>query len=321
MEEFITSVVGFILGDSNLTKAGLKELFYSNGLDWLWVFIRDYIFNYKVWIGGLLPALLLERLMPAFPDRKKLLTPNLILDAIYPLLVLVIQVFVISAIVAAIVAFYRTYLPFANTGLLNDQPVWIQAVGIFLITDLMFYVSHRTMHEVKWLWHFHTIHHCQTNMNPMTTNRVHPFESVFKTIIRTIPIGFVGGSPTTWVVFLVLNNFWGYFIHSNIRMNFGILKHVLVTPQYHRVHHSRQPEHFDKNYGERLVIWDQLFRSHYPGLDDYPETGVKDADWVVEKSHSPKELGRAFVAQMVYPFYMIYRSIAGFVRPQQTRTS
>ena len=69
MEEFITSVVGFILGDSNLTKAGLKELFYSNGLDWLWVFIRDYIFNYKVWIGGLLPALLLERLMPAFPDR------------------------------------------------------------------------------------------------------------------------------------------------------------------------------------------------------------------------------------------------------------
>ena len=43
----------------------------------------------------------------------------------------------------------------------------------------------------------------------MTTKRGHPGEAIAKTVIRTLPIGVVGGEPTTWIAFFLLNNFWG----------------------------------------------------------------------------------------------------------------
>lgn len=39
----------------------------------------------------------------------------------------------------------------------------------------------------------------------------------------------------------------------------GPLEYILNTPSHHRVHHSRNPEYIDKNYGGMLIIWDRLF--------------------------------------------------------------
>jgi sterol desaturase/sphingolipid hydroxylase (fatty acid hydroxylase superfamily) len=165
------------------------------------------VFSYKTWLIGLLPALLLERFRPVFRSEK-IISKHLLMDAVYPLFRAIFGVLVVAAVLTTIAEAYKTYLPFLNTGLLDGKPLWVQGLGVFLITDLMFYVSHRLLHEVRWLWYFHAIHHSQTHLNPLTTHRGHPAESVIKTIIRTVPIGFVGGEPTTWVVFLVLNNFW-----------------------------------------------------------------------------------------------------------------
>ena len=294
----------------------LKQMAYANNLGWLWDFARDYLFNYKIWILGLLPALLMELYRPVF--RKRLVTPNLILDVAYPLLTLPISLLVTSAIVVGIQTFYEVYIPFANLGLLDDAPLWVQAIGVFLVTDLMFYWSHRLSHEIPWLWYFHTIHHSQTEMNPMTTKRGHPGEAIAKTVIRTLPIGVVGGEPTTWIAFYLLNNFWGYFIHANVRSNLGALSRVIVTPQYHRVHHSIETRHFDLNYGERLTLGDWAFGTLYTGYDEYPATGVRGTEWIVERSFSPVGLMASWTRQMVYPFYKIgasfrtvYRKAAG----------
>ncbi len=312
MENIIDWLINNFFQLIGFEKYGLKEIFYSNGAGWAWDFMRDYLFSYKVWLLGVLPALLLTYYKPVFKN-KKLINSHIILDAFYPLFNVLISVTIISTVVFSISHFYDTYLPASNANILKGQPLWIQALGIFIITDFMFYVHHRLVHEVKWLWYFHTIHHSQTDLNPLTTNRNHPFQSISGTIVRTLPIGFIGGEPTTWIVYLVLNNFWGYFIHSNVKMNLGFLKYIIVTPQYHRVHHSIEEKHFDKNYGERLIIWDWLFGSLYTGkFKDYPKTGVPDTEWIMEKNCTPKEILRAWLSQMIYPFIMIYKSILNY---------
>jgi hypothetical protein len=34
---------------------------------------------------------------------------------------------------------------------------------------------------------------------------------------------------------------------------------VFNTPSHHRVHHGRDPEYLDTNYGGILIIWDRMF--------------------------------------------------------------
>lgn len=48
------------------------------------------------------------------------------------------------------------------------------------------------------------------------------------------------------------------WLHTEIIDSVGPLEYILNTPSHHRVHHSRNPEYIDKNYGGMLIIWDRL---------------------------------------------------------------
>ena len=39
---------------------------------------------------------------------------------------------------------------------------------------------------------------------------------------------------------------------------------VLVTPSHHRVHHSLEARHIDRNFGGVLIVWDRLFGTFAP---------------------------------------------------------
>jgi sterol desaturase/sphingolipid hydroxylase (fatty acid hydroxylase superfamily) len=68
--------------------------------------------------------------------------------------------------------------------------------------------------------------------------------------------------PAT-VSFLIILH--GHFIHSNTRLHLGILRVFFADNRFHRIHHSVQPEHFDKNFGSATTVWDRLFgTAHFP---------------------------------------------------------
>jgi sterol desaturase/sphingolipid hydroxylase (fatty acid hydroxylase superfamily) len=48
----------------------------------------------------------------------------------------------------------------------------------------------------------------------------------------------------------------GVLQHSHFPISFGPLERFIVSPLMHQVHHSTKPEHWNKNYGSRLSIWD-----------------------------------------------------------------
>ena len=315
METYVDFIIELIFGFLGANKESLKDVFISNGYAHLWDFFRDYVFSYKVWILGLAPALIIERLIPAV-GRKSIIDKNLIFDSAYPIFVTLIALPYTVLVIALVQELYAEYIPIVNLRILDDKPLIIQCVGAFLISDFMLYFSHYLRHKVKWFWYFHAIHHSQEHMNPMTTHRGHFFGGVINVLIRTLPIGIVGGSLPAWGLYMVINNFWGYFIHSNTRTNLGPLKWIIVSPQFHRVHHSVETEHFDRNYGERLILWDWLFGTIVKDFNVYPNTGVKGIErWVIEKNSNPIEICRAWTAQAVYPMVKIYQSIAS-LRPR-----
>ena len=68
--------------------------------------------------------------------------------------------------------------------------------------------------------------------------------------------------------------------HSHIRLRYpGWLERVLISPAQHQVHHSVEPRHHNRNYGEVLAVWDWLFGTLYltrPGEEI--RFGLGDAD-------------------------------------------
>jgi hypothetical protein len=63
----------------------------------------------------------------------------------------------------------------------------------------------------------------------------------------------------TIYAFSTLYQFW---IHTELVGKVrGPIEWVLNLPQHHRVHHARNPQYLDKNYGATLIVWDRLFGS------------------------------------------------------------
>ena len=85
--------------------------------------------------------------------------------------------------------------------------------------------------------------------------------------------------PTNYVIITLIPVAWVYFVHMNLPVGFGRLWWLVTSPQYHRIHHSIEREHRDKNFAVWFPIWDVLFGTAYvPKPDEYPETGVEDVE-------------------------------------------
>jgi len=191
------------------------------------------------------------------------------------------------------------------------QPQWALVVLGYLVIDFNGWFTHWVRHKVTWFWYFHTVHHSQRQMNMFTDMRYHVLEYVIAHAITFVPL-FALGITSPNIVFIGLVKKWyRRFYHANIRMNLGPLRYVLVTPQSHRIHHSRLREHRDKNFGVTFSIWDQLFGTQYRGWDEYPETGIEDDDFPHEDSY--RGAVGSIIQQFIYPFGRIRESLKSHV--------
>jgi sterol desaturase/sphingolipid hydroxylase (fatty acid hydroxylase superfamily) len=294
-------------------KAAAKAWAYSHHLAPVWDGVRDRvlttILNYKVWTLGLVPCLFLETVFPAVIENEARRASRW-MDFCYPIFSGLALFPFVSILTTGLDRLFRENAPFLNTGLLDGKPMLLQVIGAFLIGDFLTYVTHYLRHKVRWFWFFHSIHHSQENLNPFTAHRVHAFEAIINTFVRTVPIAFVGGKPAHWTFLIVFNATWDFFTHANLRTDLGPLGRFIVSPQFHRIHHSALPQHFDKNFGERIVLWDWLFGTMEKDTHVYPPTGVRGIEpWAVERGTSPRQLVGSWVRQTAYPFVKIGQSL------------
>jgi sterol desaturase/sphingolipid hydroxylase (fatty acid hydroxylase superfamily) len=158
----------------------------------------------------------------------------------------------------------------------------------FAARDFFYYWFHRLQHYSKWLWAEHALHHSEEHLNVTTAIRHHWLESPLNAIFVTSPIAFLFKPPlAAFAIVGALSGLVGYFIHLNLRLGYGKLNWLLASPQMHRIHHSRRPEHIDKNFVQFFPLWDVIFGTYYkPAPDEFPETGLTSGETVTTVRHA-----------------------------------
>jgi sterol desaturase/sphingolipid hydroxylase (fatty acid hydroxylase superfamily) len=157
------------------------------------------------------------------------------------------------------------------------SPVLLFFLSLFFLDGYM-YSWHRLMHSTPWGWRFHQVHHSDWAMNVSTTYRFHTIEVIVSNIPKIILIGLLGIPPIDILIYETLYAIQLVFEHSNWKLDRRIdqwLSHVIVTPNYHRLHHSKLIEHSGSNYSSFLTIWDWIWRSRtYPHIPEEICLGV-----------------------------------------------
>jgi len=269
------------------------------------------IFTYA-WILAVLPlVLLIEWWRPAAPTQA-LFSPALLVDMLWFITFPVLGVWLptvfgdlLNATLGHAVVDFRLQTVAA-------LPLAMQFVVVILLSDFLSWLGHYIRHKVPVFWEFHKIHHSQSQLNYFSARRNHPLDLLTNTLIRFLPWTLLGLDLALpgFVIWRTVNGVYEMFVHANIRTNLGLLRYVLVTPQTHRVHHSLQPEHMDKNFGNFFAIWDFLFRTQCMDFKVYPALGVTDANCPRGQAKTLPEALRVFASELMYPL----RTLAAHLR-------
>jgi sterol desaturase/sphingolipid hydroxylase (fatty acid hydroxylase superfamily) len=142
--------------------------------------------------------------------------------------------------------------------------------------DFFYYWLHRLQHSSKWLWAEHELHHSDEHVNVTTSFRHHWLETVLQPLFVLTPVFLLFNPAVGPVIWLILfQRSMSYFVHLNSPIRFGWFNRFLTSPQSHRIHHSKSPQHIDKNFATMLPLWDILFGTYYhPQEHEWPATGV-----------------------------------------------
>ena len=221
--------------------------------------------------------LLLEKLF--YAEAKHWLT-GIFFNVRYTVLYLLI-----AALLQPIIGFATSLAIASAGGGWISLPQWFasgrlnaifQAVAYLFIFDFFYYWFHRLQHTMRVLWSQHKLHHSDMQVNVTTTHRHHWLEEPLRMIFILIPMGIVFQiQPVTGGVIGFVFGLWGFFIHSNLRLNLRFLSPVFGGPHVHRVHHSILPEHANRNYAALFPLFDVLFGTFtWPKDAEFPATGL-----------------------------------------------
>jgi sterol desaturase/sphingolipid hydroxylase (fatty acid hydroxylase superfamily) len=142
---------------------------------------------------------------------------------------------------------------------------WLSWVLCFLLYDLVFYINHVLGHKVRFLWCIHQVHHSSQRMRLTSGVRGSMFDFFYiPWFYAWLPL--VGIHPVIVVATEVYSKFWGLLVHVNENSvgRLGFLEKFMVTPVMHRIHHAKNMDYLDTNYGEVLNIWDRIFKTFRP---------------------------------------------------------
>ncbi len=153
----------------------------------------------------------------------------------------------------------------AGFGLLN---LWgmhpaMQLIGAIVLLDAWMYVWHRANHVIPLLWRFHRMHHSDNRMDVTTATRFHMGEHVVANFLRLGLIPLLGFQIWHIVVYEVMVIAITQFHHANISLGRidRWLQLIIVTPDMHKMHHSRRKPEMNSNYSTLFSFWDRLART------------------------------------------------------------
>ncbi|HEV8438167.1 MAG TPA: sterol desaturase family protein [Methylomirabilota bacterium] len=215
-----------------------------------------------------------ERRWPA--RAQPLLRRGFFTDASYVAIHYLMRVVINGTVAVALAEVGRRILPGGSVGLLNGRPLWVQALTLLLVLDLIFYVMHRLKHRWGWWWRLHETHHSSVDLDWLSSARFHPVEKLVDRTVYLLPLLVLGASSGALLVWAAVDALFGMFIHANVRWRIGPLIYLFVGPEMHRWHHSTDRARRECNYGNNFSIFDWLFGTAYLSREEPTRFGVDD---------------------------------------------
>jgi sterol desaturase/sphingolipid hydroxylase (fatty acid hydroxylase superfamily) len=174
----------------------------------------------------------------------------------------------------------------------QSLPVLAQALLILLIMDLIQYWVHRLSHAAPF-WKFHAIHHSATNVDWLTSTRFHPVDTIVRSYCVYLLVAALGFESEAWLVLVPFNTLYSPLVHANLDFDFGPFRYVLVSPVFHRWHHTHADEGGNANFAPTFPFIDVLFGTYYepkgvrPAVFGTPHDAVSNTN---------------ILSQVLYPF-------------------
>src|SRR6266850_7664607 len=138
---------------------------------------------------------------------------------------------------------------------------WKIVVAVFM-ADFVIYWIHRAQHRFDMLWRTHAWHHSIEQMywfSGFRTSFLHSF--IYNIPQVVIPLTLFKLSPAEAGIGYSLGLLIQFWEHTNLNVNVGPLAWLIITPAYHRVHHSATVQR-GKNLGTTFSIWDRMFGTY-----------------------------------------------------------
>jgi sterol desaturase/sphingolipid hydroxylase (fatty acid hydroxylase superfamily) len=224
--------------------------------------VQAFLTNISIILTVMAIGALIETAVPMFvakPWKQPRRAANLGLTAVSFL-----SNWLLSSVAAAAALVFRPAGALAGLG----WPTWVEIVtGIVVLDFSVGYLSHRTMHMWPAMWTFHRVHHSDVFVDATTTYRTHPVETVWRFLFAMVPVWALGIPAQAVMIQRLLQATNGVIEHGNIRLWAPldrVLSWVWVTPNVHKIHHSRELSETNSNYANLLTIYDRLLGTYTP---------------------------------------------------------
>ncbi len=244
--------------------------------------------------------LVVERIWPA--QQRPLFARGYRHDLLLTVMNVALVAPLVTALTLSFVAVVQRGMPWIVLPKIGMFPRWGAIAVIVVAMDGLNWFVHLANHRVRVLWRFHELHHSQEDMSVLTVFRTHPLIHV-SYLLALVPGVVLLANGALSVTVLAIYAGIVAFAHSNTRLSFGPLGRVLVSPNYHRIHHQLDGPQ-DVNLGFALSIWDQIFhRAVFPTAETVGiDTGLPGRPLIVEQAAPRPQHLAVLAAQLVAPF-------------------
>jgi sterol desaturase/sphingolipid hydroxylase (fatty acid hydroxylase superfamily) len=178
----------------------------------------------------------------------------------------------------------------------------------WLITSFVQYWVHRMMH-LPTFWPLHRFHHAGTELNMITSFRIHPLEPVITRFFSLVsPLIFFEVPQRVLLIYFIFGTVFDLLAHSQLSWGYGWLgRWVAHSPRVHQVHHSVEDEHQNLHFSN-CPLWDHIFGTWYKGTKPATKFGIADP------AYEKRPLTQVFIDTWIF-----YANLIRWVRSLATR--
>ncbi|WP_295668955.1 sterol desaturase family protein [uncultured Mucilaginibacter sp.] len=174
-----------------------------------------------------------------------------------------------------------------HVGLFNiiEIPYPLKLVIGLVCFDFTFYWAHRLYHLSSFFWRLHRVHHSDNSLDSTSALRFHPFDALLDSAMSIVAAAIFGLDISVVLFYFVLYIPLLFAQHSNFIFPVWtdkVLGKIFASPNFHKVHHHKDQQFTDSNYGNLFIVWDKLYGT-------FKYLPVKDIKYGLEEFDGPEQ--------------------------------